>query len=99
MTESPDLLGEHLARNPDARHAALHDPEYAAEVHRLRTVLGHLDTALAAEDLTAAARQRIGARLVADCLGTDEANARVRERAQAVQDLMARGIVHRPVDL
>lgn len=81
-------LREHLDRNPEARHAALHDPEYAAEVHRLRMVLVHLDTALTAEGLPGEARQRISARLVADHLGTDEANARgVRDRARAVQDL------------
>lgn len=70
-----------------------------AEVRRLRTVLGHLDAALADESLTAEARQRIGARLVPDCLGTDEANARLRDRAQAVQSLMAKGFVRLPVGL
>ncbi|MEU2487054.1 hypothetical protein ABZ593_20900 [Streptomyces sp. NPDC012617] len=87
-------LREHLDRNPQARHAALHDPQYAAEVHRLRTVLGHLDAALADEGLTVEARQRISARLVADCLGTDEANERMRARTEAVKKLMEQGVVH-----
>ncbi|WP_434593285.1 hypothetical protein [Streptomyces sp. A5-4] len=87
-------LREHLARNPEAQHAALHDPPYAAEVHRLRTVLGHLDAALADEGMSSEARHRVGARLVTDCLGTDEANARMRDRARAVQDLIAGGVVH-----
>ncbi|MET9321982.1 hypothetical protein ABZX75_17575 [Streptomyces sp. NPDC003038] len=91
--DGDQVLREHLARNPEAQHAALNDPQYAAEVHRLRTVLGHLDAALAAEGLTGAARQRIGARLVADCLGTDEANARMGDHARAVQDLAATGAV------
>jgi anti-sigma-K factor RskA len=94
--DTPDgdqVLREHLARNPEAQHAVLHDPEYAAEVHRLRTILGHLDTALADEGLPVEVRQRVGARLVADCLGTDEANARVRERTEAVKKLMAQGVV------
>ncbi|MFJ7586972.1 hypothetical protein ACIQZO_06170 [Streptomyces sp. NPDC097617] len=90
-------LREHLERNPEAQRAALQDPQYAAEVHRLRAVLGHLDAALAAEDMSGEVRQRIAARLVADCLGTDEANARVRDRARAVQDLMTGGAVHVPV--
>ncbi|MFJ6014477.1 hypothetical protein [Streptomyces sp. NPDC092952] len=87
-------LREHLDRNPQARHAALHDPEYAAEVQRLRRVLGHLDAALTDEGLTGEARQRVVARLVADCLGTDEANARMRARAEAVKKLMEQGVVH-----
>lgn len=96
ILDGDQALREHLARNPEAQYAALHDPQFAAEVHRLRTVLGHLDAALADEGLSSEARQRVGARLVADCLGTDEANARVRDRARAVQDLMASGAVHVP---
>ncbi|WP_157875989.1 hypothetical protein [Peterkaempfera griseoplana] len=66
------LLREHLVRNADVRHAALHDPEYAAEVHRLRAVLGHLDTAMTAEGVPGGIRQRVGGRLVAVLLRTDE---------------------------
>ncbi|MGW6456532.1 hypothetical protein ACWF94_11515 [Streptomyces sp. NPDC055078] len=89
-------LRQYLDSNPQAQHAALHAPEFVAEVHRMRTVLGHLDAALADEGMSSEARQRVGARLVADCLGTDEANARERARARAVQDIMASGAVHMP---
>ncbi|MFD5788590.1 hypothetical protein ACFWH1_18450 [Streptomyces sp. NPDC127037] len=92
-------LREHLDRNPQARHDALHDAEYAADVHRLRQVLDHLGPAMTAEGVPEGIRQRIEARLVADLLGTDEANARMRARAQAVRDLMERGIVHMPTTL
>lgn len=86
------VLLEHLARNPKAQHAALHDPEYAAEVHRLRMVLDSLHAALSAEGMPAEARHRVGARLVADCLGTDEANERMRARTEAVKKLMEQGV-------
>lgn len=87
-----DAIREHLQRNPGAQQSALHDPQYAAELHRLRQVLGHLDAALAAEDMSTEARQRVGARLVRDCLGTDAVNARVR----SVQKLLAQGVVRVP---
>ncbi|MFF4391456.1 hypothetical protein ACFY0G_32405 [Streptomyces sp. NPDC001552] len=78
-----ELLGEHLQRNPAAQRAALHDPQAAADLHRLRVLLGHLDRALAAEGLDGKARHRIAARVVADSLGSDEATARLREHATA----------------
>ncbi|THA54243.1 hypothetical protein [Streptomyces sp. A1136] len=87
-------LREHLQRNPEAQHAALHDPEFAAETHRLRQVLDHLDAALAAEGLDDEARKRVGAHLAAECLGTDDSNARMRDRAQAVRSLYEQGLVH-----
>lgn len=90
-------LDEHLDRNPEARHAALHDAEYAADVHRLRTVLGHLDAALSAEGLPTVARLRVESRLVADCLGTDEANARMQERTRTVRQLIGADVVRMPM--
>ncbi|MFD4315008.1 hypothetical protein [Streptomyces sp. NPDC058548] len=92
-------LNEHMHGNPEAQRAAVHDPEYAAEVHRLRTVLGDLDVALADEGLSGEARHRIEARLVAECLGTDEANARMRDRADAVQRFLADDVVRVPVEV
>lgn len=80
-------LGEYLDRNPDARAAQLHDPEFAADVHRLRTVLDHLDAALTAEGLDEEARRRVGAGLVARCLPTDEVRERMRERERLAREL------------
>ncbi|WP_019548617.1 hypothetical protein [Streptomyces sulphureus] len=91
-------LLEYLARNPKAQHAALHDPEYAAEVHRLRMVLDSLHAALSAEKMPAEARHRVGARLVADCLGTDEANVRMRDQARRAQQLLTQPAGFAPVD-
>lgn len=88
-------LTEYLHSNPEAQHAALHDPEFAAETHRLRTVLAHLDAALAAEGLADDARHRVGLRLVTELLGTDEANARIRN----VRQLIAQGEVCVPAEL
>ncbi|MFD3612367.1 hypothetical protein ACFWXA_30735 [Streptomyces atroolivaceus] len=94
ILDGDQALREHLDRNPEAQRAALHDPQYAADVHRLRTVLGHLDAALAAEGLGDEARQRVATRLVTDCLGTDEANERMRARTEAVKKLMEQSVVH-----
>lgn len=99
LLDSEQLIRDHLNGNPEAQHAVLHDAEYAAEVHRLRTVLGNLDTVLVDEGLPADIRQRVLARLVADCLGTDEANARMRSRAQLVMDMFNKGVVPMPTPL
>ncbi|MFE0763704.1 hypothetical protein [Streptomyces smyrnaeus] len=91
-SSSDAVLRGHLDRNPEAQRAALHDPQYAAEVHRLRLMLGYLDEALAAEGLSDKARHRVGSRLVAGCLGTDETNA----RARSVQELLTRDVATAP---
>jgi hypothetical protein len=44
---------------------------------------------MTAEGVPEGIRQRIGARLVADLLGTDEANARMQEHARRAQQLAA----------
>jgi anti-sigma-K factor RskA len=80
-------LDEYLAANPEADRAALHDPQFAAEVARMRTVLDRLDTGLEAEGLDVEARRRIGVRLLADCLLTDEARERVQERHRLAREL------------
>ncbi|MEC3995174.1 hypothetical protein VSR01_17190 [Actinacidiphila sp. DG2A-62] len=84
------LVREYLHRHPEAEHAALYDAEYVAQVHRLREVLDHLGPAMTAEGVPEGIRQRVGARLVAGLLGTDEANARLRERARLAK-LLATG--------
>ncbi|MBK3596731.1 MULTISPECIES: hypothetical protein [Streptomyces] len=59
LPAAPHVLDEYLDHTPMARHAALHDAEGAADVHRLRTTLGHRDTALGAEGLPTVARLRV----------------------------------------
>ena len=49
LLDGEQLIRAHLDGNPDAHRAALHDPQFAAELHRLRTILGHLDTTLLTE--------------------------------------------------
>ncbi|MFF4179698.1 hypothetical protein [Streptomyces sp. NPDC001750] len=88
------IICEHLDANPESGRALLHDPQYAAETHRLRMVLNHLDEALADEGLTGEARHRVGARLAAAWLGTDAAHARV----QFAKQLMAQGEVRVPAE-
>jgi hypothetical protein len=83
------LIREHLSSHPDARHAALHDPEYAAGVHHLRAVLDCLEPAMTAEGVPHLIRRRVGVRLVAACLGTDEAYNRMREHHRRAQQLAA----------
>lgn len=96
LLDGEQLLRAHLADNPDARRASLHDAEYAAEVHRLRTVLDRLGHALAAEGATEDMARRVGARLVTDLLGTDESNARMQARTDAVIKLYEAQRVHLP---
>ncbi|MFF4292104.1 hypothetical protein ACFY0N_00435 [Streptomyces vinaceus] len=82
-----DAIAEHLRRNPNAHRTALVDPVFAAEVHRLRLVLTALDAVLDDEGLDEEMRRRVGARLVADLVGTDEENAaRVRQREQMLRE-------------
>ncbi|MEW2066661.1 hypothetical protein [Streptomyces sp. NPDC007346] len=99
LLDGEQLLREHLDRNPNAQRAALHDAQYAADVHRLRTVLDRLGHALAAEGVTESAARRIGARLVTDLLGTDEANDRMGERARMVAQVMETGVLRIPIPL
>ncbi|WP_086779644.1 hypothetical protein [Streptomyces griseus] len=98
LLDGESLIRAHLDANPDGHRAALHDPEYAATAHRLRTVLDRLGHALAAEGVTDEdLAARVGARLVTDLLGTDEANARMAARAQAVKGLYEQGLVRMPM--
>ncbi|MFD9422283.1 MULTISPECIES: hypothetical protein [unclassified Streptomyces] len=98
LLDGEQFLRAHLDANPDAHHAALHDPEYAASVHHLQTTLDRLGHALAAEGITDEDQaRRIGARLATDLLGTDESNARMESRARLVRDLYDKGVVHMPV--
>ncbi|MFJ2205952.1 hypothetical protein [Streptomyces microflavus] len=97
--DAEQLLREHLHRNPDLQRAALHDAEYAADVHRLRTVLTRLDGILVGEDMPEEARRRVESRLVADLLGTDEAHDRIRERTRMVTQVIATGVVCIPVPI
>ncbi|MFJ5890298.1 hypothetical protein [Streptomyces californicus] len=97
LLDGEQLLRDYLDRNPDANRAALHDPQYAAEVHRLRTTLDRLGHALATEGITDEdMARRVGARLVTDLLGTDESNARMQARADAVIKLYQAQRVHLP---
>ncbi|MFD3848168.1 hypothetical protein ACFWVB_20045 [Streptomyces microflavus] len=96
LSDADDLVREHLDANPDMRHAALHDAQYAADLHRLRMTLGRLGTHLEAEDIPEEAQRRIAAGLVADVLGTDEARVTMRERARMVTEVMATNVLHRP---
>ncbi|WP_202234503.1 hypothetical protein [Actinacidiphila reveromycinica] len=89
------IIREHVAANPESGRALLHDPEYAAETHRLRAVLDHLDESLAGEGLTVEARHRVGVRLAAAWLGTDAAHA----RAEFAKQLLGDGHVRIPADL
>ncbi|MEV5677048.1 hypothetical protein [Streptomyces sp. NPDC052179] len=102
LLDGEQLLRDHLDANPVANRAALHDPQYAADVHRLRTTLDRLGHALAAEGITDEDQaRRVGARLVTDLIGTDESNARVHARARLAMRLYDQGMVHMPtpVDL
>lgn len=93
------LIREHLDGNPNAKRAALHDAEYAADVHRVRTVLAHLDRHLVGEDMPEEARRRVESRLVADLLGTDEASDRMGERTRMVAQVMETGVIRIPIPL
>ncbi|MFC8723743.1 hypothetical protein [Streptomyces bacillaris] len=98
LIDGEQLLRAHLDANPDADRAALHDAQHAATVHQLRTVLDRLGHALAAEGVTDEdLARRVGARLVTDLLGTDEANARIAARAKAVMALYEQGVVRMPM--
>ncbi|MFJ7489695.1 hypothetical protein ACIQZB_00290 [Streptomyces sp. NPDC097727] len=87
MSLSAVTLQNFLEANPQAQQAALHDPEFAADVARLRTVLDQLDAALDAEGLDSEARRRVGARLVGGCLLTDKGRAEQRERERLMRSL------------
>ncbi|MFD3978269.1 hypothetical protein ACFWR6_06750 [Streptomyces griseus] len=97
LLDGEQLLRDHLDANPDADRAVLHDPQYAADVNRLRTTLDRLGHALAAEGVTDEdLARRVGARLVADLLGTDESNARMQARTDVVIKLYEAQLVHLP---
>lgn len=87
LPTAPHVLDEYLRHTPAAQHAALHDPQFAAELHRLRSILGHLDTTLRTEGLSDEQRHRIAASVVPECLDPAEAVARVREHAELLQEL------------
>lgn len=87
-----DVLRDFLSTNPDARAARLNDASFAAEMTRLKLVLGRLDGLLTAEGLDDVARYRVGAGLVEGLLLPDEARARMTEH-----DRLARELAGRPV--
>ncbi|WP_406502183.1 hypothetical protein OHA04_45695 (plasmid) [Streptomyces sp. NBC_01590] len=93
LPTAPRALDEYFDHTPVAHHAALHDPQFAAELHRLRNILGHLDTTLHAEGLNEEQRHRIAAGVVAKCLDPAEAARRVQEHAARVQELAWHGDV------
>jgi hypothetical protein len=93
MSLSAVVLDEFLTANPEAARSALHDPAFAAEVARMRAVLGRLDAGLEAEGLDVEARCRVGVRLVTDCLLTDEGRAVAAERLRLARDLAAGPVV------
>lgn len=82
-TSSADrILDDYLRTTPGAWHASLHDPEFTASLHTMRTVLANLDTALSAEDLDDQARHRVGTRLTLACLGAEVPNPARRQAEQ-----------------
>ncbi|MFE3378721.1 hypothetical protein [Streptomyces anulatus] len=83
LLDGDQLLRDLLDHNLEANRAALHDPEHAANIHRLTD-----------EDQA----RRVSARLVTDLLGTDESNARLHARAKAVTELYEQNRVRLPVD-
>lgn len=87
LPTAPHVLDEYLDHTPVAQHAALHDPQFTAELHRLRNVLGHLDTTLRTEGLSNEQRHRIAAGVVAMSLDPVAAATRVREHVARVEKL------------
>ncbi|WP_405759455.1 hypothetical protein OG234_13255 [Streptomyces sp. NBC_01420] len=74
-TSSADrILNDYVQGTPGAVQASLHDPEFVANLHTMRDVLTHLETALAAEGLDDRARHRVGTRLTLACLGAEQPN-------------------------
>ncbi|WP_190122190.1 hypothetical protein [Streptomyces inusitatus] len=93
-TITETAIRQHLADNPETNRAALTDPECAATVNRLLLMLTHVDSALTAEGLSPEVRQRVAGRVASDCLGTDEANARMVERDRAMRDIKVTGAAY-----